>query len=210
MTDMDYIDAGRVMRHKIPPKEVKLYKEFDCAPFFGSVETDMGDSNMGALASQEVWLMDLWHESDGREEYIELLNERNKEELHEAYRRSHDQLRQLRDFLENEDLHLIAQEVINHKAIEQVARGGTCEELAAKKAAEKLDADEYLLTSSAIAAETGVREPESAGIDVCLMIDGEPVTLQVKMDDGGDMPDDCEADKFVRINTETGRVRILD
>lgn len=206
--DIDFQDAGRIERHKIPDSRIRLSDRVQGVPYLGSIERDMTQSNAGTLATQDVWLMDLWHESDGNpEEYRRLLMEEAEEEMTDAYERSLEALEDLRDFFNQNDLSDVAQIMIDNKMIEEVARGGEIERLGAEKMGNEWEADEVLLTQTEIAAETGVRNPETAGIDGALIIGDEVRTIQVKEGHGGDNPDDHDADYLVRVFPETGRVR---
>jgi len=207
--DIDFTTAGRIKRHKIPDDRKRLSDRIDGVPYLGSIERDMAQSNAGSLAKQGVWLLDLWQRAEGdEEEYRRLLIEEAEEEMIEAYDRSHKALQELEAFFSQNDLSLVAKEIIDNKMIEEVAQGGEMERLAAHKVADKWEADEVLLTQTEIAAETGVRNPETAGIDAAILVDDEVRTIQVKMDDGGDNPDDHKADYLVRAFTETGKVRV--
>lgn len=206
--DITFDDAGRIARHKIPDDRSRLSDDIDGVPYLGSIERDMAQSNAGSLAKQDVWLLDLWQRAGGDEaEYRRLLMEEGGSEMEEAYERSYSALKELEAFFSQNDLATVAKEIIDNKMIEEVAQGGEMERLAAHKVADKWDADEVLLTQTEIAAETGVRNPETAGIDAAVLVDDEVRTLQVKMDDGGDNPDNHKADYLVRAFTETGRVR---
>jgi len=205
--DIDFTTAGRIKRHKIPDDRKRLSDRIDGVPYLGSIERDMAQSNAGSLAKQGVWLLDLWQRAEGdEEEYRRLLIEEAEEEMIEAYDRSHKALQELEAFFAENDLAAVAKEIIDNKMIEEVQQGGEMERLATQKIADEWEADEVLLTQTAIAAETGVRNPETAGIDAAILVDGEVRTLQVKTGDGGDNPDDHEADYLVRAYTETGRV----
>jgi len=206
--DISFDDAGRIARHKIPDARSRLSDDIDGVPYLGSIERDMAQSNAGSLAKQDVWLLDLWQRAGGDEaEYRRLLMEEGGSEMEEAYERSYNALKELEAFFSQNDLAAVAKEIIDNKMIEEVAQGGEMERLAAHKVADHWEADEVLLTQTEIAAETGVRDPETAGIDAAILVDDEVRTLQVKMDDGGDNPDDHDADYLVRAFTETGRVR---
>lgn len=206
--DIDFETAGRIKRNKIPDDRSRLSDDIDGVPYLGSVERDMAQSNAGSLAKQDVWLLDLWQRAEGDEsEYRRLLMEEGGSEMEEAYERSYGALKELEAFFTENDLAAVAKEIIDNKMIEEVAQGGEMERLATHKVAEDWEADEVLLTQTEIAAETGVRNPETAGIDAAILVDDEVRTIQVKMDDGGDNPDDHKADYLVRAFTETGRVR---
>lgn len=206
--DINFETAGRIERHKIPDDRSRLSDDIDGVPYLGSIERDMAQSNAGSLAKQDVWLVDLWQRAGGDEaEYRRLLMEEGGDEMEEAYQRSYEALKELEAFFQQNDLATVAKEIIDNKMIEEVAQGGEMERLAANKVADHWEADEVLLTQTEIAAETGVRDPETAGIDAAILVDGEVRTLQVKMDDGGDNPDDHDADYLVRAFTETGKVR---
>jgi len=205
--DIDFTTAGRIERHKIPDDRKRLSDRIEGVPYLGSIERDMAQSNAGSLAKQGVWLLDLWQRAEGdEEEYRRLLIEEAEEEMIDAYDRSHKALQELEAFFSQNDLSLVAKEIIDNKMIEEVQQGGEMERLATQEIADEWEADEVLLTQTAIAAETGVRNPETAGIDAAILVDDEVRTLQVKMGDGGDNPDDHEADYLVRAYTETGRV----
>jgi hypothetical protein len=203
--------VGRIERHKIPDDTTRLSDKIDGVPYLGSIERDMAQSNAGSLAKQDVWLLDLWQRAGGDEaEYRRLLMEEGGSEMEEAYDRSYGALKELEAFFSENDLAAVAKEIIDNKMIEEVAQGGEMERLATQMIAKDWEADEVLLTQTEIAAETGVRNPETAGIDAAILVDDEVRTLQVKMDDGGDNPDDHEADYLVRAFTETGRVEIQE
>jgi len=211
--DWETTNVGRIATHKIP-EETRRVSEDIPVPYLESVERDMGDSNAGNLANQGVWLLDLWHKAEGQEaEYLRLLEEEAGEELEEAYQRSFEALEGLKKFLkdvsQDEEMALLAKEIIDAKFVSEVSHGGEVERLGLQTLANHWDADETLRTTEAIAAETGERKPEAAGIDGVLMVDGEARTVQVKTGDGGD-PQDCKANWLLRVNPETGNTGLKE
>lgn len=217
--DINGTTIGRIGRHKLPDSRKRVSEEAPAAnlPYFGSlereilkgVEKDMAQSNAGSLANQGIWLMDLWHEAEGSEDdFRKLLFEQNQDEMVEAYQRAKDALDGIQIFLEESSNRDLAQDIIDYKMINEVEMGGTIEREAAEMLEEHYEPDEILRKSTAIAAETGFRQPESAGIDLAIIKDGDVTTFQVKKDDGGDLEEDHPADFLVRVFTETGRVRV--
>lgn len=211
--DLETTNVGRVETHKIPEETRRATQDIE-VPYLESVERDMTDSNAGNLANQGIRLLDLWHKAEGDEgEYLRLLEKEAGDEVEQAYQRSYEALKGLTAFLkqveEDGELPLLAQEMIDAKFVSEVSHGGEIERLGLKVLADHWEADETLRTTEAIAAETGERDPEAAGIDACLMVDGDARTVQVKTGDGGD-PQDCEADWLLRVNPETGNVNVKE
>lgn len=211
--DWETTNVGRVETHMIPEETRRATADID-VPYVESVERDLADSNAGNLANQGVRLLDLWHKAEGQEgEYLRLLEQEAGEEVESAYQRSYEALAALTAFLkgveEDGELPLLAKEMIDAKFVSEVSHGGEIERLGLQVLADHWEADETLRTTEAIAAETGERDPESAGIDACLMVDGEARTVQVKAGDGGD-PQDCAANWLLRVNPETGNVNLKE
>lgn len=207
--DVDSENVGRIATHKIPEKTRRATGDIE-VPYLESVERDLTDSNAGNLANQGIRLLDLWHRADGQEgEYLRLLEEEAGEEVEAAYQRSFEALKGLTAFLksieEDGEMPLLAKEMIDSKFVSEVSHGGEIERLGLQEVKNHWDGDELLTTTGAIAAETGERDPENAGIDGVVMVDGEARTIQVKAGDGGDL-EDCKADWLVRVNPETGNV----
>jgi len=211
--DVNTNNVGRIATHKIPEETRRATADIE-VPYVESVERDLADSNAGNLANQGVRLLDLWHKAEGQEgEYIRLLEDEAGEELEAAYQRSYEALSSLTAFLnsvqEDGELPLLAKEMIDAKFVSEVSHGGEIERQGLKVLEDHWDGDETLTTTTEIAAETGERDPESAGIDGVVMVDGDARTVQVKTGDGGD-PQDCEADWLVRVNPETGNVTLKE
>lgn len=211
--DWETTNVGRIATHQIPEDTRRATGDIE-VPYLESVERDMTDSNAGNLANQGIRLLDLWHQAEGQErEYLRLLEEEAGDELEEAYQRSFEALEGLRRFLnevsDDNEMALLAKEMIDSKFVSEVSRFGEIERLGLKTLADHWDADETLRTTEAIAAETGERDPEAAGIDGVLIVDGDVRTVQVKAGDGGD-PQDCKADWLLRANPETGNVAVKE
>jgi hypothetical protein len=206
-------NVGSIETHKIPEETRRATQDIE-VPYLESVERDLTDSNAGNLANQGIRLLDLWHDAKGDEsEYLRLLEEEAGEEVEQAYQRSYDALKGLTTFLksveEDGELPLLAKEMIDAKFVSEVSHGGEIERQGLKVLADHWDGDETLTTTGEIAAETGDRDPESAGIDGVVMVDGDARTVQVKTGDGGD-PQDCEANWLLRVNPETGNVTLKE
>lgn len=218
--DWETTKVGTVEPSSIPAETRRVSDGLDVS-YFGSIETevvkrlekDISESNAGNLANQGIRLLDLYHQAGGDEaQYLQILEEEAGEEVEEAKERAFDALWNLTRFLaetaESGELDALASEIIDAKFVSEVSHGGAIEQHGVEVLADYWDADETLLQSTAIAAETGVRDPESAGIDAALKVEGQWRTVQVKTGDGGDV--DCEADWLLRVNPETGNVAVKE
>jgi len=220
MYDPSSTKVGSVEPHKIPAESRRVSDGLDVS-YFGSVESelvkrlekDVSESNAGNLANQGIRLMDLFHESGGDEtEYIRLLEQEDGEEYEQAIERASEALFRLTRFLaetaEDGELGVLAKEIIDAKFVTEVSHGGAGERHGVETLAEDWNAEEVGLTTTEVAAMTGCKDPEAAGIDAALKVNGDIRTVQVKVGDGGKMPDDCEAEHLLRVNPETGGVYV--